>query len=51
MYLIFVGLDRKGDFNSESMSASNQPTIIGKERRLGLNHEIELQRTLGVDNP
>ena len=45
----YFGLDKKDSANSESILASNQPSIAGSKKRFGVDQEIKLQKKLGVD--
>jgi uroporphyrinogen decarboxylase len=45
----YFGLDKRKDINTNSGSGSNQPAAGDRKRKFGLEHEIELQKALGVD--
>lgn len=45
----YFEIDKRKDISISSDSGSNQPTVGNRESKFGLEHEIELQKTLGVD--
>lgn len=45
----FFGIDRRKDYKFGSLSGSNQPGIGDKNKKFGLQHELELKKILGID--
>jgi uroporphyrinogen decarboxylase len=45
----YFGIDKKKDLEFKGLSSSNQPDTNSSKKEFGLIHEIELQKTLGVD--
>ncbi|MHB1347833.1 MAG: uroporphyrinogen decarboxylase family protein [Candidatus Humimicrobiaceae bacterium] len=45
----FFGIDKRKDLKSVSLSGSNQPGTEDNERKFGLQHELELNKILGID--
>jgi uroporphyrinogen decarboxylase len=45
----YFQIDRKIEKKEKVTSGSNQPSIGGEDIKYGLDHELQLQKTLGVD--